>query len=78
MRKATRNSRRTKDRPITPIKEAKKYDKLKADEAQRQLIQDKVIKEIPAEVEKSVQNILDIELTKLKKEMSFQSNILNE
>ena len=59
-------------RPRTPVEEAEQYNKLRSEEKQRELIHERVIKEIPAEVEKSVQNILDTQLIKLKKEMDFQ------
>ena len=65
-------------RPRTPIEEVEALNKTIRSERERVTVESRVIKELPIEVEKTIHNTVNHELSDVKREIIMQQQNLHE
>ncbi|KAM3133378.1 hypothetical protein pb186bvf_014539 [Paramecium bursaria] len=65
-------------RPRTPVNEAEKSFRDLQNDQFRERIEQRIIRELPFEVEKTVQNTINVELQRLRQEMNLSTNQVSE
>ena len=67
-----------KNRPRTPLDEKIKNMKDEKELQERSKIEQRILTELPIEVERKMQGQLNLELERMKKELHFQQNVISE